>query len=85
MRVCVYCTEVVGTRSPLCDVDKGRSSRDVQDLMVTQGNRDILEASCHSPTGALPPTTHSTPIRHSAGVQYSITALGLMAEGGKVT
>lgn len=74
--VCVI-TQVIRTRSSLCDVNECSSGRDVKDLVVTKGNRDILEASSHLSTGGFPPTTDSTFVNHRAGAQYPIAALGL--------
>ena len=64
----------------LRDVDESGSGWDVQDLVVTEGHRDILEASRHLPTGGVPPTTHSTLVDHSAGAQDPITTLRLAGE-----
>lgn len=76
-------TQVIRTGSSLRDVNECSSRWDVQDLVVTKGNRDILEASRHLSTGGVPPTTDSTLVNHRAGAQYPITTLGLAREEGE--
>lgn len=76
-------TEVIRAGPPLCDVNECSAGWDVQELVVTQGNRGILEASRHLSAGAFPPTTHSAFINHRAGAQDTVTALSLAGEGGE--
>lgn len=73
-------TQVVRAGSSLCDVNECGSRWDVQDLVVTKGNADILEASRHLSTGALPPSTHSAFVNHRARAQYPVTTLRLAGE-----
>lgn len=76
-------TQVVRACSSLCDVNECSSGWDVQDLVVTKGNGDILEASSHLSTGGIPPTTHSTLVNHGAGAKHPIAPLGLAGEEGE--
>lgn len=78
----LHLTQVVRACSSLRDVNKRGSERNVQDLVVTEGNRDILEASRHLSTGGVPPTAHSTLVNYSTGAQNPVTALGLEREDG---
>ena len=73
-------TEVIRAGSSLCDVNERSSGWDVQDLVVTEGNGDILEAPRHLSTGAVPPTTHSALVNHRAGAQNPVAALRLAGE-----
>lgn len=73
-------TQVVGARSSLCDVNERCAGWDVQDLVVTEGNRDVLEASRHLSTGGVPPTAHATLVNQSARAQHPVTTLGLERE-----
>ncbi len=85
MCVCVLdLTQVIRAGPSLCDVNECSSGRDVQDLVVTKGNRDILEVSRHLSTGGVPATTHSTLVNHGGGAQYPIATLGLAGEGEKM-
>ncbi len=76
-------TQVIWAGSSLCDVDESSSRRDVQDLVVTKGNRDILEVSRHLSTGRFLPTTYSTLVNHRARAQYPVATLRLAEEEGK--
>lgn len=76
-------TQVVGARLSLGDVDERSSGRDVQDLVVTKGNRDILEAPRHLSAGDVPPSTHTALVDHRAGAQNPVTTLRLGGEEGK--
>lgn len=76
-------TQVIWAGTSLCDVNESSSGWDVQDLVVTEGNGDILEASRHLSTGAVPPTTHPTLVYHGAGAQNPIATLGLAGEEGE--
>lgn len=77
--VCI--TQVIRAGSSLRDVNERSSRRDVQDLVVTKGNGDILEAARHLSTGAVPPTTHSALVNHRAGAQNPIATLRLVGRG----
>lgn len=80
VNVCVclrHLTQIVWACSSLCDVNECSSRWDVQDFVVTKGNRDIMEASRHLSTGGVLPTAHSALVYHRAGAQDPITALGL--------
>lgn len=79
----LHLTQVVRACSSLCDVNERSSQRDIQDLVVTKGNSDILEAPCHLSTGDVLSTTHSALINHRAGAQYPVTALSLEGEEGE--
>lgn len=78
----LHLTQVVGACSSLRDVNKRGSEWNVQDLVVTKGNRDILEASRHLSTGGVPPTAHATLVNHSTRAQNPVAALGLEREDG---
>lgn len=79
----LHLTQVVRACSSLRDVDQRGSGWDVQDLVVTKRNRDILETSRHLSTGGIPPTAHPTLVNHRAGAQHSIATLGLAGEEGE--
>lgn len=70
-------TQVIRAGSSLGDVNKCCPSRDVQDLVVTVGNADILEASRHLSAGGFLPATNPAFVNHGAGAQNPIAALGL--------
>lgn len=76
-------TQVIRAGSSLCDVNECSSRWDVQDLVVTKGNCDILEASRHLSAGSVPPTTHSTFVNHRASAQHPITTLRLAGRKGE--
>lgn len=82
--VCVGLTQVIRAGSSLCDVNECSSGWDVQDLVVTKGNCDILEAPRHLSAGGVPPTTHSAFVNHRAGAQHPITTLSLADEKMRV-
>lgn len=75
-------TQVVGAGSPLGDVNKCSPRRDVQDLVVTVGNGDILEASRHLSAGGFSPAANPASVDHGAGAQNAIAALGLAGGRG---
>lgn len=75
-------TEVIRAGSSLGDINKCCPRWDVQDLVVTVGNGDILEASPHLSAGGLPPTTNPTFVNDGAGAQDPVAALGLPGGGG---
>lgn len=75
-------TQVVGAGSPLGDVNKCSPRRDVQDLVVTVGNGDVLEASRHLSAGGFSPAANPASVHHGAGAQNAIAALGLGRGGG---
>jgi len=81
----LHLTQVVRACSSLRDVDECGSGWDVQDLVVTKGNRGILEASRHLSTRGVPPTTYPTLVNHRAGAQHPIATLSLAGEDGEKT
>lgn len=83
MCVHYFLTQVIRAGSSLRDVNESSSGWDVQDLVVTKGNRDILEASCHLSTGGVSPATHPTLVNHRARAQNPVATLGLAGEEGE--
>lgn len=81
--VCAGLTQIIGTGSSFCDVNECRSGWDVQDLVVTEGNRAILETSRHLSAGGVPPIAHATFVDHRAGAQHAIATLSLAGEEGE--
>lgn len=81
--VCAVLTQIIGAGSSLRDVNKRSSRWDVQDLVVTEGNRAILETSRHLSAGGVPPIAHSTFVDHRAGAKHAIATLGLAGEEGE--
>lgn len=73
-------TQVIGAGSSLRDGNKCGPGRDVQDLVVTVGNGEVLEASRHLSAGGLPPAAKPAFVNHGAGAQDPIAALGLPGE-----
>lgn len=55
-------TEVIRAGSSLGDVDERSASRDIQDLVVAEGDGDIPEAPRHFSARGVLPTTHSAPV-----------------------
>lgn len=82
---CEPLTQVVGTGPPLRDVNKGGPRRDVQDLVVAEGNADILEGARHLLTSSVPPPADAALVQHRAGAQDAVAALRLVATGGEST
>lgn len=76
-------TEVIGAGSSLCDLNKSSTGWDVKDLVVTEGNCDILEASSHLPAGGVPPTTDSTSVDQRVRAQHPVASFGLSGGEGK--
>lgn len=76
-------TEVVGAGSSLGDIDERRASRDVQDLVVAEGDGDVLEAPRHLSTGRVLPTAHSTPVHRGTGAENPVATFSLAGSGAE--
>lgn len=70
-------TEVIRAGSSLGDVDERSASRDVKNLVVAEGDGDILEAPRHLSAGGVSPTTHSAPVHRGARAKDPITTFSL--------
>lgn len=81
--VCVGLTQIIGAGSSFRDVNECSSRWDVQDLVVTEGNRAILETPRHLSAGGVPPVAHSTFVDHRAGAKHTIATLSLAGEERK--